>query len=227
MLGRMGIFVNIIPLVANINSKMTGMDFLIKLQHQIAESTKNANCSLTEITRQSLFPNNIPLFDIVAGYQRRPVGNTYYQLTHKSGLETEDLEMFYQTHYSLTVMMYDNYSQFLFNDEHYTNENIKQMACHWHTLMEQIIDNYCKPLATLKLFQEGNFFENTTISKPLASPVPKNIVQCFEEQVLLRTNQIALIYNEEKMTYFQLNEKANQLAHFLLKKENALNKIIG
>jgi non-ribosomal peptide synthetase component F len=38
----------------------------------------------------------------------------------------------------------------------------------------------------------------------------------FEEQVLKTPNHIALELNSETVTYQQLNEKANQLAHLLI-----------
>ena len=37
----------------------------------------------------------------------------------------------------------------------------------------------------------------------------------FEEQVTLTPNNIAVVYEDHELTYKQLNEKANQLAHYL------------
>ena len=41
----------------------------------------------------------------------------------------------------------------------------------------------------------------------------KTITQLFEAQVDKTPNNIALVFEEESLTYRQLNNKANQLAH--------------
>ncbi|WP_184190840.1 non-ribosomal peptide synthetase, partial [Chryseobacterium defluvii] len=46
-------------------------------------------------------------------------------------------------------------------------------------------------------------------------PVDKTIVQLFEEQVEKTPDNIAVIFEETVLTYRELNEKANQLAHYI------------
>ncbi|MBR5774080.1 MAG: amino acid adenylation domain-containing protein, partial [Clostridia bacterium] len=49
----------------------------------------------------------------------------------------------------------------------------------------------------------------------LSYPKDKTIVELFEEQVENAPDKIAVICDEQKLTYAELNEKANQLAHRL------------
>jgi non-ribosomal peptide synthetase component F len=44
-------------------------------------------------------------------------------------------------------------------------------------------------------------------------PMDKTIAQLFEEHVDKTPDNIALVFEEESLTYRQLNNKANQLAH--------------
>ena len=46
-------------------------------------------------------------------------------------------------------------------------------------------------------------------------PKDKTIHKLFEEQVLKTPNNIAVVYEDNKLTYQELNNKANQLAHYL------------
>ncbi len=48
----------------------------------------------------------------------------------------------------------------------------------------------------------------------------KTIHGLFEEQVKRTPDNIALIYEDKKLSYKELNEKANQLANYLNKKYN-------
>ena len=51
-------------------------------------------------------------------------------------------------------------------------------------------------------------------------PKNKTIHQLFEEQVLKTPNNIAVVYENTKLTYQELNNKANQLAHYLIQNYN-------
>ena len=51
-------------------------------------------------------------------------------------------------------------------------------------------------------------------------PSNKTIHALFEEQVFKSPNNIAVIYEDVKLTYKELNERANQLAHYLIKHHN-------
>ncbi|UWY30341.1 amino acid adenylation domain-containing protein [Flavobacterium sp. TR2] len=61
-----------------------------------------------------------------------------------------------------------------------------------------------------------------------AYPKDKTIVDLFEEQVENTPNNIAVQFEETKLTYKEVNEKANQLAHYISSK-HSINKgdIIG
>lgn len=48
-------------------------------------------------------------------------------------------------------------------------------------------------------------------------PKNKNLIQLFEEQVKKAPHNIAIIHEEQTLTYIELNNKANQLAHFIKK----------
>ncbi len=49
-------------------------------------------------------------------------------------------------------------------------------------------------------------------------PADKTIIDLFEEQARKKSGNTALVFKEEKLTYRQLNEKANQFAHYLRSK---------
>jgi non-ribosomal peptide synthetase component F len=70
-------------------------------------------------------------------------------------------------------------------------------------------------------------------------PQDKTIVELFEEQVVRTPDNVAVVFEAEQLSYQQLNEKANQLAHYLRSKgvreetlvpiciERSLEMIIG
>jgi len=60
-------------------------------------------------------------------------------------------------------------------------------------------------------YQLLNRFNNLTFDYPK----DKNIIELFEEQVDKNPNKIAVVFENNKLTYKELNEKSNQLANYL------------
>ncbi|WP_306474292.1 AMP-binding protein, partial [Bacillus pseudomycoides] len=66
-------------------------------------------------------------------------------------------------------------------------------------------------------------FNNTKMEYPRN----RTIHQLFEEQVCRMPNQLAVVYENQKITYEELNKRANQLARRLQEKGVQTNQLIG
>ncbi|MFK8101397.1 MAG: amino acid adenylation domain-containing protein [Saprospiraceae bacterium] len=97
---------------------------------------------------------------------------------------------------------------------------IEQMVTHYQILLEQIVENIENELSELQLLdaaatKEVVFdFNQTTV----AYPAEKTAVDLFMEQVALRGEAIAIQWGKQQINYQELNERSNQLAHYLQKK---------
>ena len=60
-----------------------------------------------------------------------------------------------------------------------------------------------------------------------AYPREKCIHELFEEQVRRTPDAVALVYEEEQLTYAQLNARANQLAHHLMRQGVRAGEYVG
>ncbi|MEG1989715.1 MAG: amino acid adenylation domain-containing protein [Clostridia bacterium] len=59
-------------------------------------------------------------------------------------------------------------------------------------------------------------------------PKDKTVIELFEEQVKLVPDNIALVFEESTLTYKELNEKVNQLAHYLKEEKSIkINDVVG
>jgi len=104
-----------------------------------------------------------------------------------------------------------------YNVDLFDETTIARMVGHFQTLLEGIVANPQQrvsqlPLLTLRerhqLLVEWN---NTTKEYPQ----DKCIHQLFEEQVTRSPNAIAVVFEDKQLTYLQLNQRANCLAHHL------------
>jgi amino acid adenylation domain-containing protein len=102
-----------------------------------------------------------------------------------------------------------------YNTDLFEATTIQQMLAHWKVLLEGIAASPDAPLATLPLLSEEE--RQRLISDHADAPMP--VTSClhtlFERQVALTPDAVALVFEDEQLTYDQLNIRANQLAHQL------------
>ncbi len=94
---------------------------------------------------------------------------------------------------------------------------IERMAGHWQTLLQAIVDAPELRLSELPLLTETEREQllvewNAT---QIVYPEDKCIHQLFEVQVERTPDAVALVYEDLRLTYRELNVRANRLAHHL------------
>ena len=108
------------------------------------------------------------------------------------------------------------------NDAIYDEEFVKKFVTHFKNLIESVVENPAQQTKSINYLtaeekQEVLFDFNATQVDYLKQ---KTIVDLFEDQVQKTPNQIALLFDEVRLTYAQLNAKANQFAYYLKAKYN-------
>lgn len=105
-----------------------------------------------------------------------------------------------------------------YNTDLFDQSRIIRMIGHYQTLLESIITNSQQSISHLTILTEQEqqqFREWNNTSQVL--PEKQCIHQLFEEQVERTPEAIALVFENQQLTYQQLNQRANQLAHYLRK----------
>ena len=104
-----------------------------------------------------------------------------------------------------------------YNADLFDKTTIAQFAGHFQTLLEGIIANPQQKVSALPLLTERERHQllwewNNTHTE---YPSDKCIHQLFEEQVERSPDAIAVVFEDKQLTYRELNQRANQLAHHL------------
>ncbi len=104
-----------------------------------------------------------------------------------------------------------------YNADLFDEATIAHMVGHWQTLLEGIVANPSQRLSELPLLTEAERHQllvdwNAT---EMAYPKDRCIHQLFEEQVERTPDAIAVVFEQQQLTYRELNARANQLAHRL------------
>ncbi len=104
-----------------------------------------------------------------------------------------------------------------YNSDLFEPDTIARMTSHFQTLLAAIIANPNQSIGELPLLSQQERHQLLVEWNDTYTPYPKSkcIHELFEEQVEKTPNAIAVVYENQSLTYQQLNDRANQLAHYL------------
>jgi amino acid adenylation domain-containing protein len=118
---------------------------------------------------------------------------------------------------------------FIYKTKYFSSEDIQKFAERIQHISNQVLNNLEIKLEDVELVtsSEKNKLLNEFNSTKATYPNDKTIPQLFEEQAALRSDKVAIVFKDDKITYDELNKKANQLAGLLRKKGIQSGAIVG
>ncbi|MBL8675864.1 MAG: amino acid adenylation domain-containing protein, partial [Alphaproteobacteria bacterium] len=215
-----GLFINTLPLCMEFKSEDTILSFLHTLQQNTQKLNDYAYASLAQV--QSWSGMNQSLFDVLFVFENYPVEENVK--TPKCGFEIKDVKISEKSEYPLTIAVVPGNQlclMFSYQTEHFNEDLIKKLAEHIKHVLKGVINSpkedllksiYELPLLTSQEKHQLLIEWNNTKAD---YPADKTVHQLFEEQVKKTPHNTAVIYENQELSYEQLNAKANQLAHYL------------
>jgi non-ribosomal peptide synthetase component F len=90
------------------------------------------------------------------------------------------------------------------------------MSQHFLTLLESIVADATQPISSLSLLTPAEYRQIVEGFNPAPCEFPHSTLhELFEQQAARKPEALALIYEEQRVSYKELNERANQIAHYL------------
>ncbi|WP_456407429.1 amino acid adenylation domain-containing protein [Caldithrix abyssi] len=228
--GMVGLFINTLPIRVQIDEQVKVKDWLQTLQLQNAEMRQYEYTPLVNIHKWSDVPGAQPLFEALLVFENYPVSETLSQSS--ASLQIKDVRSVEKTNYPLTIVTAPGQTLTLdiaYDANRFDRQTIERLHDHFERVMEQIVFNPQQTLADIELVnareKEKLLNEWSGTKKPF--PQDKTIQQLFEAQAAKQPQVIAVDFQDQTLTYQQLNQKANQLAHFLRQKGVKPETIVG
>lgn len=107
--------------------------------------------------------------------------------------------------------------RFEYNTDLFDTATIERMVAHWQTLLASIAENPTLSLHELDLLTEAEHVQIRDTWNDTRAPYPDDrcLHSLFEDQVERTPDALAIVYENEQLTYRELNARANQLARYL------------
>ena len=162
-----------------------------------------------------------PLFQVMINWRDRDQQLSFIGM---EGLVVKSLLAETRTSkFDLTMMLTDDESEIWLEMEYNTDlfdaARIERMVGHYQTLLEGIVANPEKPLADLPLLTDVERQQLLVEWNQTDAIYPKNrcLHELVEAQVKRTPDAVAVVFENERLTYRELNERAGQLAVYLQK----------
>jgi amino acid adenylation domain-containing protein/non-ribosomal peptide synthase protein (TIGR01720 family) len=225
-----GLFINTLPVRVQIESDRSILSWLQQFQSQQAEARQYEYTPLVQIQQWSEIPANTPLFESIVVFENYPIDPNIEQ--GKGNLAIRRVQVSEQTNYPLTVIVRPDAEleiTFLYDCDRFDVDTIARMVGHLQTLLEGMVANPDRCLWELPLLTPAEQHQLLVEWNDTNVAYSQDIFlhHLFESQVERNPDSIAVVYEDQKLTYRELNERANQLAHYLQSLGVAPDVLVG
>lgn len=215
-----GMFVNTLALRTRIDTNLSFKDFVYTIKNNVLESYKHQSYPFDELINKLNIKRDSsrnPLFDTMFSYQNNLFENlTFNNLDFEYYVPDTNISKFDLTLEAIPnnnrINLSFEYSTSLFDDLF-----IKELSEHYLNILNTVINNVSIKICDIGMLSENEKenvirgFNNTSLDYPKDKSIPS----IFEKQVRKTPNNIAVIFEDQSLTYKELNQKANSLAYLL------------
>ncbi len=235
--GLIGFFVNTLVLRTNLGGNLTFRELLSRVREMALGAYAHQDLpfeKLVQVLQPERRPSYNPLFQVAFALQTAPLGTLALP-----GLTT-DLQLLDNgtAKFDLTLELWEKpeglCGQWEYSTDLFDAATIVRMAGHYQTLLESTAatpegGSPDRRLAELPMLTSAEREQalNTWNYVHRNYPTWATIHHLFEDQVARTPEATALVFENESLTFDQLNRRANQLAHHLQKLGVEPGKFVG
>ncbi|PEM45287.1 non-ribosomal peptide synthetase [Bacillus toyonensis] len=220
-----GMMVSTVPLRMDIDPEEEVLSFIDKVSRKQSKSLRHQkypfDLLLKQINKES--NSNVRLFGTTIDYRDRDESGDSLWIANRE--EVQD----FAVHIENLIDIDSLHVHIDYREELFSKEEIKRFFNVMLAIMENTFENPKQKVAEIEIISDEDKRKSLVeFNKPkLDFPPRETLHELFERQAMIYPNAIAVTYEKEKVTYRQLNERANQLAHYLQKKGIGPDTLVG
>ena len=215
-----GLFINVLALRDDLSGDPTFRELLTRVKDTALGAYAHQDLPFETLVRE-LQPDRAlthnPIFQAMFVLQNEPMPPVEFAGIKSSHVQVENVT----TNFDLTLDIVERDGQYLIkfesNADLFEEATITRMMGHLETLLAGIIANPQQKISELPMLTEkerrqllGEWTDTAT-----AYPANKCVHELFDEQVRRAPEAIAVTFDDEQLTYAELDRRANQLANYL------------
>jgi non-ribosomal peptide synthetase component F len=219
----MGLFINTLPVRVQIPPETSVGAWLQTLQAQQAELRQYEYTPLMQVQGWSDVPGGVPLFESILVFENFPIDAALGGAgagENGSSLQVRNVHTTSHTNYPLTIVAVPDREMLLkiaYDRELFADDTIERMMGHLQTLLSNMAGDPEQPVTAVALLPPAERQRmltawNDTSKRYADSPC---IHAWVAAQAARTPEATAVTFAGQQLTYRELDERANQLAHYL------------
>lgn len=227
-----GMFVNSLPLRANLKSNSSFKTFLNHIKKMCLDAFEHQDYPFDFLVNKLNLQRNTnrnPLFDTMFIYQNMGAPTLTFKDIQTTFVAAEN----HISKFDFSLEIVPNKENFALRFEYCTKlfdeEFIQNLANRYLKILTTVTSNITTKIANIEMLseEEKNQILQDFNDTQLPYDTQKNLQTIFEENVEKNPDKTAIIFEDKTISYQELNEKANQLANYLLANRIKSNQIVG
>ncbi|MED3000358.1 amino acid adenylation domain-containing protein, partial [Bacillus velezensis] len=220
----LGMFVNTLAFRTRPDGSMTFKEYLKEIRQTALEAYEHQDYPLEELVDKLGVPRDMsrnPLFDTTFALQ-----NMEQQKLRAAGLELQPADVSLPiSKFDLSLYISENagelYCQFEYSTDLFERKTIQKWAEFFTTLAENAAADpglELDDISVLSEKEEVSLLQNFSPLQKTAFPLHQPLHELLEQQAEKTPDRPAILTDDISITYQELNERANELAHRLIKR---------
>jgi amino acid adenylation domain-containing protein len=219
-----GLFVNTLVLRTELNWEESTGEMLGRVRETVLEGYEHQDVpfeKLVEELRPERDLSRTPLFQVMFVVQSR-AGSGESRGLELGGLKITGVEATSRTEkFEMTLAAEEKEGkiggELSYRRDLYEESSMRRLVSHYENLLGEMVRDAQRPVGQLAMLnreeREQVVYEWNRTEREY--PREQVVQELFEAQVERTPAAVAVVYEEEKLTYAELNRRANQLAHYL------------
>ncbi|MGC4097998.1 MAG: amino acid adenylation domain-containing protein [Nitrospira sp.] len=215
-----GFFINTLVLRTQVNDRQPFSVLLEQVRTTALQAYAHQDVPfehLVEVLNPERHLSHTPLFQVMLALQNAPMDELQLPGLTLSPVSIDNTTAKFDLMLSLAEMKGELAGSIEYNADVFDAATIERLITHYLRLLEAIVENPATPVGELAMLNMAERQQLLVEWNATATNYPalQTIQELFEEQVEQSPDAVAVMYEDEQLTYRELNARANQLARHL------------
>ena len=229
--GLVGYCTHLLPIRSNVEEKAIFSQYLTKIRGLLLDAYEHQDypfASLLDRLELDRDPSRLPL--ITTTFNLEPPVTVPEIFALSTELFSQPVSFVdYDLSLNVTEMNESLIVDCDYNTDLFDRGSIEQILSNFQTLLENIVRDPEQPLCQIPLLTSTEQHQLLTEWNNTQTEYPQDrcIHQLFEQQVEMNPDAVAVVFEDQQLTYAELNVRANQLANYLQTIGVKTNSLVG
>lgn len=230
--GLIGVFINTLVLLTDLSGQPDSMELLRRVKETTLEAYANQDVpfeQLVEVLMPQRDLTRSPLFQVLFVLQNVPWRALELGAAKMLPFDVDSGA----AQFEMSLMLVENSSSMegsvSYNTDLFDAATISRMIEHYQILLSGIVEDPKQPIAWLPLLtaEERELVVEKWNRMEAQYLLDKCLHEMFEKQVAMTPRAVAVVDDYRRVSYDELNRRANQIAHYLRKLGVGPDVVIG